>query len=942
METAMPNCVRVGAFEFDRKAGELRTEHRKVRLQEQPFQILLMLVERSGGLVTREEIQKRLWPNDTVVEFDHSIHTAINKLRQAFGDSAEHPKYIETVARRGYRLMLLVERVHTSPASPPLDVPATPVPEPSASSLSGKRVSHYRVLELLGGGGMGVVYKAEDLKLGRRVALKFLPEEIASDAKVLERFEREARAASALDHPNICAIYEFGEHEGRPFIAMSLLEGQTLRDRMAARAAPLATDELLNLAIQIGHGLTAAHEKGITHRDIKPANIFITNRSEAKILDFGLAKLTDAGDLEGLRHQEGRSREPQTATVNDLSLSVTGVAMGTAPYMSPEQVRGEKLDARTDLYSFGLVVYEMATGTPAFSGDTLAALHEAILNRTPVPARELNPELPPRLEEIINKALEKDRGHRYQRASEVRAALEAVQTQPGASSSAIPASASPVSSARNSLWIPGVIALAVLAAALFAANTSGLRDRVFHRASAPAIHSLAVLPLENLSGDPRQQYFADGMTEELTTELSQVSSLRVVSRTSAMRYKGTQKSVPEIARELNVDAVVEGSVQREGDRVRIIAQLVQGPTDTHLWAKGYERDFRDSLRLQDEVAQAIVAEVQLKLTPQERARFSRNEVIDPEAHEDYLRGLFYLNRRNGPDERKAIDLFQAAIKKDPAYAAAYASLADSYRHLIFNSNTAQADVIPQSEAAAKRALEIDGQLAEAHASLGFDLGSYDWDWAGAEREFQTALRLNPNSSYARSYHAHLLREEGRIEESIREGRRAVDLDPVSADASFILAQSLYEARRYDEAVTQQRKTLDLDPRFWPAHLYAGKALAEQGQFQEAVEELKKAGDFSAEPYATIGYVYGRMGRAADARKVIADLQEQSKKGYVAPTNFAKIYIGLGDKDQAFAWLEKGYQQRDYWMAFLKSDPMFDSLRSTPRFQDLVRRIGFPQ
>ena len=429
METAIPNRVRIGAFEFDGKAGELRTGHRQVCLQEQPFQILLMLVERSGGLVTRQEIQKKLWPNDTVVEFDHSIHAAINKLRQAFGDSAEHPKYIETVARRGYRLIVLVERVYASPASPPLEVSATPVPEPSASSLSGKKVSHYRVLELLGGGGMGVVYKAEDLRLSRRVALKFLPEEIANDAKVLDRFEREARAASALDHPNICAIYEFGEHEGRPFIAMSLLEGQTLRDRIAARAAPCATDELLNLAIQIGHGLAAAHEKGITHRDIKPANIFITNRSEAKILDFGLAKLADTGDFEGIRHHEARSAEPQTESANDRSLSLTGVAMGTVPYMSPEQVRGEKLDARTDLYSFGLVVYEMATGTRAFSGDTSAALHEAILNRTAVPARELNPEVPPRLEEVINKALEKDRDLRYQSASEMRADLECLRRE---------------------------------------------------------------------------------------------------------------------------------------------------------------------------------------------------------------------------------------------------------------------------------------------------------------------------------------------------------------------------------------------------------------------------------------------------------------------------------------------------------------------------------
>ncbi len=418
MEAAFPNRIRVGAFELDPKAGELRSGDRKVRLQEQPFQILLMLVERSGGLVTREEIQKKLWPNDTVVEFDHSIHTAINKLRQGFGDSAEDPKYIETVARRGYRLMMRVERMDASPASPPLDVVAPPVPEPSASSLTGAKVSHYRVLEVLGGGGMGVVYKAEDLKLGRRVALKFLPEELANNAKVLERFEREARAASALDHPNICAIYEFGEHEGRPFIAMPLLEGQTLRDRIAARAVPFTADELLKLAIQIGDGLAAAQEKGIIHRDIKPANIFITNRDEAKILDFGLAKLTYAGDREGLSHEE-----TQTATVHDLSLSLTGVAQGTVPYMSPEQVRGEKLDARTDQFSFGLVLYEMATGQQAFRGDTAAALHEAILHDTPTPARSLNPELPPRLEEIINKVLEKDRDARYQTAVEMCADL---------------------------------------------------------------------------------------------------------------------------------------------------------------------------------------------------------------------------------------------------------------------------------------------------------------------------------------------------------------------------------------------------------------------------------------------------------------------------------------------------------------------------------------
>ncbi len=456
------------------------------------------------------------------------------------------------------------------------------------------------------------------------------------------------------------------------------------------------------------------------------------------------------------------------------------------------------------------------------------------------------------------------------------------------------------------------------------------------------IHSLAVLPLENLSGDPQQQYFADGMTEELTTELSQVGSLRVISRSSAMRYKGTQKPVPEIARELNVDAVVEGSVEREGGRVRITAQLVQGTSDTQLWAKGYERDFRDSLRLQDEVAQAIVDEIQLKLTPQEQARLARNNVIDPQAHEDYLRGLFHLNLRNGPDERKAIEFFQAAIHKDPGYASAYAALADSYRALIFNSNTAPADVVPQSKAAAERAVELDSQIAEAHAALASDLVDYDWDWSSAETEFQTALRLNPNSSLTHSYYGHFLRQEGRIEEAIREARRGVELDPVSPQATFLLGQSLYEARRFEEAGAQLRKALELEPRFWPAHLYLGKTLAAQSVYPEALEELRKAGDFTAEPYATIGYVYGKMGRPAYARKVIADLQEQSKSAYVAPTDLAKVYIGLGDRDQAFAWLEKGFQQHDFWLTFLKGDPMFDGLRSDPRFQSLLRRIGLPQ
>jgi eukaryotic-like serine/threonine-protein kinase len=795
---------------------------------------------------------------------------------------------------------------------------------PNSALLIGQMISHYRIAEKLGAGGMGEVYRAYDEHLKRDVAFKILQPDSRGSDGAGKQILREARSASALNDPHICTVYEVAEADGYHFIVMELVEGKPLNSLIPPGG--LRPELTVRYGAQIAAALAHAHDHGIIHRDIKTANVVIAPSGQVKVLDFGLAKIYS-------------EREFATATLSTQSAIDAIAIVGTLPYIAPEILRGEEATPLSDVWALGVTLCEMSTGNRPFRGRTGFELTSAILREPPAP---LPPQVPAGLRSVIERCLEKEPGHRYQRASEVRAVLEAVHAQPGTFHSTVLVPVTPPRSAKRRMWIPGLIVLAVLAAVLFAASVGGLRDRVFHRASATSIHSLAVLPLENLSGDPQQQYFADGMTEELTTELSQVGSLRVVSRTSAMRYKGTRMSVPEIARELNVDGVVEGSVEREGDRVRITAQLVQGPTDTHIWAKGYERDFRDSLRLQDEVAQAIVDEIQLKLTPQERAHFARNEVIDPAAHEDYLRGLFDLNLHNGPDERKAIDLFQAAIEKDPSYAAAYTSLADAYRALIFNSNIAPADVIPQSEAAAKRALEIDDQLAEAHATLGSNIGDYNWDWAGGEREFQTALRLNPNSAVVHSYYAHFLRQQGKLEESIRHGQHAVELDPVSAQRSFLLAQTLFEARRYDEAVGQLQKTLDLEPRFWPAHLYLGKVFAEKGQGQEAIDELKKAGDFTAEPLATIGYVYGRMGRTTDARKVISDLQKELTTGYVAPPDFAKIYLGLGEKDRAIFWLEKGYQQRDFWITFLKGDPIFDSLRSDSRFQDLIRRLGLPQ
>ena len=897
METALPERMRLGAFEFDLKTGELRDREGKARrLQEQPFQILLMLV-RHRGLVTREEIQKKLWPNDTVVEFDHSIHTAINKLRQVFGDSAEDPKYVETVARRGYRLVVSVERLDAIPAAPPSAVVA-PVPEPSASSLSGKRVSHYRVLEVLGGGGMGVVYKAEDLKLGRRVALKFLPEEIASDAKALERFEREARAASALDHPNICTIHEFGEHEGQPFIVMTLLEGQTLRDRITATAGAFGLPELLKLAVQIADGLAAAHEKGVIHRDIKPANIFITNRDEAKILDFGLAKLTDVGDHERSRHEES-----QTASVHDLSLSLTGLAMGTVPYMSPEQIRGEKLDARSDLFSCGLVIYEMATWQQAFRQETAAELHEAILNRRPVPARELNPALPPRLEEIINKALEKDRNLRYQTAAELRADLLRLQRD--------------TDSGR--------------------ATSRALRSR-------KTLDSIAVLPFENASANPDAEYLSDGITESIIGNLTHLPKLRVMARSTVFRYKGRVADPQKVGNELNVRTVLTGRLLQRGDSLTIGTELVDVANGWRLWGEQYSRKLSDLLAVQEEIANEISKTLQLSLTGDERKRLSKRPTYDAQAYQDYLRGRFHWNKRTADGVKKGIEHFKKAIEKDPSYPLAYVGLADSYNILGFYAYAAPRDAYPKAKAAALRALEIDDALAEAQASLADVKLYYDWDWSGAEKEFNRVVERNPAYATGHLIYGDLLTAMGRFKEGMAETEKAQELDPLSMIINAGVGWCFYFARQYDKAIEQLRKALEMDQHFVPGHAWLGGAYLQQGLFSEGITELRAASEISGGSHlyiALLAHAYGVAGDKAQAQKILGQLKDQSARSYVSSYSIGEVCLGLGDRNQALDWLEKAYEERARALVMLKVEPKVDPLRSDPRFQDLICRMNFP-
>jgi eukaryotic-like serine/threonine-protein kinase len=788
----------------------------------------------------------------------------------------------------------------------------------------GTRLGAYEILAPLGAGGMGEVYRGKDPRLDREVAVKVVSERLSSDSNALARLQCEARAVASLSHPNIVALYDIGSENGVSFIVMELLDGESLDQCITAGGLPWR--RALEIAASIADALASAHGKGVVHRDLKPANVFVTREGHTKVLDFGLAK------------QDPFRADGQTAGLTRAEETEPGVVLGTVAYMSPEQAKGEPADHRSDIFSLGCVLYEILSGRRAFDGGTTPETLAAILRDDPPDLAGTGDRFPSSIGVLVRRCLEKNPEQRFQSARDLAFSLREIL---GASKSRAVGryvDADRRFTRRNVALLAACLGL-IGGAFWFGAQRQSVGSRA-------RIQSLAVLPLSSLSRDREQGYFADAMTEELTTRLAKLSSWRVISRTSVMAYRDTQKRIPDIARELGVDALIEGSVIREGSRVKVSAQLIDGRTDRHIWADTFEREIDSVLTIQSDVARAIARAVDLTLTPEgDRRLTAATRPVLPAAYEAYMRGRHAWDKRSEADLREAIRLFQQSIDADPTYAQAYAGLADSYAQLGYGSYIAPEDSFPRARAAAKRALELDPTLAEAHASLGFVRMYYDWDFTKAETEYKRAFELNPNYPIAHQWYAYLLTAMERpAGDAEREIAIAKQLDPLSVPINIDQAYILHYYDRNEEALRSVRLALEMNPKFPPGYFWLGRIYTSEGRYKEAETALQNIGPLRTwtPAMAVLGYLYGKTGRMNEARAILKEFEDLARRDrYASEYAIAVVHAGLGDAERAFAFLDAAYRERSHWLVWLKRDPRWNEMRADVRFQSLVKKIGLP-
>ena len=804
----------------------------------------------------------------------------------------------------------------------------------------GTRLGHYEIRSALGAGGQGEVYKAVDTTLDRPVVIKVLSPEQTVRPASLARFEREARLASSLDHPNICTIHGLHESDGVRFIAMQYVEGRNVRELVAGR--PLELRSALSIVIQVADALAAAHARGIIHRDIKAGNVMVMESGKVKVLDFGLAKL-----LEGAAED-----------THDPNLTELGVPYGTATYAAPEQARGQKVDHRADIFSTGVLLYEALTGTWPFKGGSVVEVRYAVIYDTPKPVAEVRGEDSPviaRLQEILDRVLAKEPDARYQRVEELRDDLRAVlrDIDPHASQdihftgsvSSIPprhrAGAGGALANRPAARVAAFVGVGVLLAAL-AFGAYKLFGGGGASSDDPTINSLAVLPFTNVGDDPGAEYLSDGMTESLINSLSQLPSVKVRSRNTVFQYKGRPADPQKVGKELDVRAVLTGRVEHRGEDLLVNVELIDTKDDSHIWGERYARKLSDLVRLQEELSRDITEKLRLRLTGEQERQLVKNYATNSEAYQLHLQGRYYWNKRTAEGLQKGIEYFTKAIEKDPAYAPAFSGLADCYWLLnVYNVGPATDSNLKAREAAA-RALALDDQLAEAHASLASISYRYDWNWKEAEEHFKRAVELNPDYATAHQWYSAMLAATGRFDESNSEAQLAHKLEPFSLTINSDLGRHLYYAGRYDEALAAHRKSLEMDRNFARAHAEIGYVLVQLKRHPEAVAEFQQSLGLdkdSISALAGLGHAHATSGQTPQAREVLAQLKELSARRYVSPYYLAVVHAGLGEKEQALEHLEKASQERFNWLAFLKVEPQFAALRSEPRFAALVQRIG---